>query len=62
MFLQDGDPSQNSKLSKQALKSIGTTKFDIAPRSPDLNPIENVYIQLCQAATSHTSSPTKYYF
>ena len=43
MFLQDGDPGQNSKLSKQALKSIGTTKFDIPPRSPDLNPIENVF-------------------
>ena len=43
MFLQDGDPSQNSKLAKQALKSIGATKFDIPPRSPDLNPIENVF-------------------
>ena len=29
MFLKDGGPSQNSKLAKQALKSIGATKFDI---------------------------------
>ena len=43
MFLQDGDPSQNSKLAKEALKSIGATKFDIQQRSPDLNPIENVF-------------------
>ena len=26
MFLKDGGPSQNSKLAKQALKSIGATK------------------------------------
>jgi len=43
LFLQDGDPSQNSKLAKEALKCVGATKFDIPPRSPDLNPIENVF-------------------
>ena len=60
MFLQDGDPSQNSKLSKQALKSIDTTKFDIPPRSPDLNPIENVFNYVKQQL--HISSQTKYNF
>ena len=43
MFLQDGDPSQNSKLAMTALASIGGKKFSIPPRSPDLNPIENVF-------------------
>ena len=43
LFLQDGDPSQNSKKAKDALVSIGARKFTIPPRSPDLNPIENMF-------------------
>ena len=43
LFLQDGDPSQNSKLAKDAIYSIGARKFSIPPRSPDLNPIENIF-------------------
>ena len=43
LFLQDGDPSQNSKVSKEAMDSIGCRLFHIPPRSPDLNPIENVF-------------------
>lgn len=43
LFLQDGDPSQNSKLAMDALAEIGAKKFSIPPRSPDLNPIENVF-------------------
>ena len=43
MFLQDGDPSQNSKLARDAMFSIGARKFSIPPRSPDLNPIENIF-------------------
>ena len=42
-FLQDGDPSQNSKKAYEALVSIGASKFSIPPRSPDLNPIENIF-------------------
>jgi transposase len=42
-FLQDGDPSQNSKKAEDAFISIGARKFAIPPRSPDLNPIENVF-------------------
>jgi len=42
-FLQDGDPSQNSKVAKDALAKVKAEIFDIPPRSPDLNPIENVF-------------------
>lgn len=43
LFLQDGDPSQNSKKAKQSMDKIGVKKFNIPARSPDLNPIENVF-------------------
>ena len=43
VFVQDGDPSQNSKAAKISLEKIGALQFSIPPRSPDLNPIENVF-------------------
>ena len=43
LFLQDGDPSQNSRVAMEALAKIGGRKFSIPPRSPDLNPIENIF-------------------
>ena len=43
VFVQDGDPSQNFKAAKTALNKIGAVQFSIPPRSPDLNPIENVF-------------------
>lgn len=46
LFLQDGDPSQNSVLAKKALKCIKAKIFTIPPRSPDLNPIENFFHQV----------------
>ena len=42
-FLQDGDPRQVSKIAKEAMTAIGCKMFGIPPRSPDLNPIENVF-------------------
>ena len=42
-FLQDGDPVQNSALAKRAFKYVGALVFSIPPRSPDLNPIENLF-------------------
>ena len=41
MFVQDADPSQNSKAAKQ--DKTGAVQFSIPPRSPDLNPIENAF-------------------
>ena len=42
-FLQDGYPVQNSKKARQALDTVGAIKFTIPPRSPDFNPIENIF-------------------
>ena len=43
LFLQDGDPSQNSRKARIALHSVGARQFKIPPRSPDINPIENIF-------------------
>jgi transposase len=43
LFLQDGDPSQNSRLARDTWEGLGYSMFAIPPRSPDLNPIENVF-------------------
>ena len=46
LWLQDGDPSQNSALAKIALRSVRAKLLSIPPRSPDLNPIENLFHQI----------------
>ena len=43
LFLQDGDPKQNAKVAEEAWQELGCEKFSIPARSPDLNPIENVF-------------------
>ena len=43
LFLQDGDPSQNSRKAKNAMYKMGAKKFSIPARSPELSPIENVF-------------------
>lgn len=43
LFLQDGDPRQCSKVARQALYHLGCRMFAIPPRSPDINPIENIF-------------------
>lgn len=43
VFLQDGDPSQNSGHAKAVFTELGYTCFKIPPRSPDINPIENLF-------------------
>lgn len=43
MFLQDGDPRQNSAAARHAWEKLGCKMFHIPPRSPDLNPIENIF-------------------
>ena len=37
LFLQNGDPSQNSKTASDAMDSVGCRLFKISPCSPDLN-------------------------
>lgn len=43
VWIQDGDPSQNSKLAKEAMKQVNSQLLPIPPRSPDINPIENFF-------------------
>ena len=43
LILQDGDPSQNSKQAKTAFHEVGCKIFAIPARSPDVNPIENIF-------------------
>ena len=42
-FLQDGDPVQNSAAAKRAFREVDAMMFSIPARSPDLNPIENLF-------------------
>ena len=43
LFLQDGDPRQCSKVARDAMDQLGCRMFAIPPRSPDVNPIENIF-------------------
>ena len=43
LWLQDGDPRQNSKVARVAWTRLGCEMFGIPARSPDLNPIENIF-------------------
>ena len=43
LILQDGDPVQKSKQANIAYSDIGCKIFSIPPRSPDINPIENIF-------------------
>lgn len=42
-WVQDGDPSQNSAEARAAMSRARCELFKIPPRSPDLNPIENLF-------------------
>ena len=46
MWLQDGDPSQNSVIAQKELNCIDAELLPIPPRSPDCNPIENLFKQI----------------
>ena len=39
----NNDPSQRSKIAWKAMNKAGATLFTIPPRSPDLNPTENLF-------------------
>ena len=42
-FLQDSDPVQNNAAAKRAFRQVDAMMFSIPARSPDLNPIENLF-------------------
>ena len=43
LFVMDNDRCQNSKIAMAALEDIGANTLKIPPRSPGLNPIENIF-------------------
>ena len=43
IFVMDNDPSQTSAKARKTLSRLGIQLKEIPPRSPDLNPIENVF-------------------
>lgn len=43
LWIQDGDPSQNCALVKRTLNRMRAKLISIPPRSPDINPIENIF-------------------
>ena len=43
LFFKDGDPSRNSKKANSTMNKVAAKKFSIPARSPDTNPIENVF-------------------
>ena len=43
LWLQDGDPCQNSKAAREAVGRCHSELLKIPPRSPDLNPIEKTF-------------------
>ena len=42
-LIQDGDPRQISAVARRAWEKLGCEMFPIPARSPDLNPIENMF-------------------
>ena len=43
LWIQDGDPSQNSAVARRSFKKMNAQLISIPPRSPDVNPIENIF-------------------
>ena len=43
LWIQDGDPSQNSARAKRAMARANAVLLSIPPRSQDINPIENIF-------------------
>ena len=43
LWIQDGDPSENSALARAAVQRAYSKLMKLPPRSPDLNPIENIF-------------------
>ena len=48
LYLQDGEPTQNSRKAKKAFDDVGSRMFSILARSPNINPIENMINNVCK--------------
>ncbi len=43
VWVQDGDLSENSKMARNTMERMNSELFGIPPRSPDMNPIKNIF-------------------
>ena len=43
LWIQDGDPSENSALARAAMQRVHSKLIKLPPQSPDLNPMENIF-------------------
>ena len=59
LWIQDGCPCQNSKTAKLAISESGASLLSIPPRSPDINPIENLF-HLARRELDKRSVKTKF--
>ena len=46
IWIQDGEPSQNSKLAKDPMVAVNARLLQIPPSSPDINPLKTFSIWL----------------
>ena len=51
LFLQDGNPIQNSKKANRAFDAIGCKVSAIPARSPNMNPTENIFNRIREKLT-----------
>jgi len=52
-LLHDNDKKFSSRLVTEQLHTLGVSKLDFPPYSPDLNPIENLWATMARAVEQH---------
>ena len=57
VFQQDNDPKHTSKKARDFLNSQELCVLDWPPQSPDLNPIENLWVELKKATADYPDPP-----
>lgn len=61
IFQQDNDPKHTSRLANNWLEENKIKVLDWPPQSPDLNPIENIWVELKRKLNSYLEEPKSMY-